>query len=423
MVSASSPKASERSLRNVAGGGVDRERWLDSPHPYENDVIKALKGKSIDAPRLGEYVACSALLHVVDGWNYLSRAFGAASFGDHNSAYHLAYYAELRAAMALLATEGIGIFSNRHIALSDCLDPTAYDTPSTHVATWSLLSAWSQEANRAARLLDAISVGSKSLSDWLEEVGVVEPARQLFARDWLEAWSVDLEMFSSDRVRRNELSYRPSGLRMPTQKKVDPILEMADPVFHSWAVLEPLTNSKSVALDLSLLREALSLAASKGLCRYDKLEEVLKSLEKMMPDHILSALSTPDAYASALFREAKVKSTPGSGATPILARALLLLRLSSARIASMFAAAEVSKIDIKFWWSLYGSNLGLWEYPDDVEVFSDLWSDVAEAKDDAGFRISAMTGAASVRRVGEILSRDMSLTQFSRAPMWLLGLD
>ena len=59
----------------------------------------------------------------------------------------------------------------------------------------------------------------------------------------------------------------------------------------------------------------------------------------------------------------------------------------------------------------------------DIEVFSDLWIDVAEAKEEAPERISAVHGGNSVPSVTGILTRDIALTQFSRAPMWLLDLD
>ena len=79
-------------------------------HPYNQDVLAALQPSlqqgNVDGPKIGEYIASSAPLHLADGWNYLSRAFDAACRGDRGAAYHLSYYAELRAAMSLLATEG-----------------------------------------------------------------------------------------------------------------------------------------------------------------------------------------------------------------------------------------------------------------------------------------------------------------------------
>lgn len=103
-------------------------------------------------------------------------------------------------------------------------------------------------------------------------------------------------------------------------------------------------------------------------------------------------------------------------------RGLLMLRLASASTAALLKAAEVSRSDLEFWWSPLGTDLGLWDSPSDIELFSDLWADVEAAKDTAAANISNLGGTSSIRDVANILTRDMSLTQFSRAPMWLLGL-
>ena len=182
LVRAGSPLAVENRLRTVAERVRRWEHWLNNRHPYNNNIIRTLRNnRDIDGIKLGEYIASSTLLHLSDGWNYLSRAFDAASSGDRGSAYHLAYYGELRAAISLLAAEGIGIFNNRHIALNDRLEPTEFRRSKrrgTHQATWLLLSAWSKESERATRLLQAITVESKSLSEWLAAVGVVDAARE-----------------------------------------------------------------------------------------------------------------------------------------------------------------------------------------------------------------------------------------------------
>ena len=83
----------------------------------------------------------------------------------------------------------------------------------------------------------------------------------------------------------------------------------------------------------------------------------------------------------------------------------------------------MTKSDLRFWWSALGTDLGWWEDPEDIETFSDLWSDVSDAKDDAEARLAARPDGVSVRTAAQILDRDPPLTQFSRAPMWLLGLD
>ncbi len=420
-IRAASPIAVENSLRSV-GRRIRRwKRWLNIAHPY-SDVIDALESESIDAAKLGEYIACSVPLHLADGWNYLSRAFDAASRGDRYSAYHLAYYAELRAAMSLLASEGVGVFRNRHIALNRHFQAKQFGM-NTHRATWRFLSAWSREPGRAVSLLDAISVESKTLSQWLEAVGVTDPARQVVAAEWLRAWSIDLETLSEDPARRNEMSYRPARIRAPAPPPVDPLLELAEPLFHSWTALEPSADRASVALDLSLLRQAFILVVEKGLCTYSTLGATINSLKDQTSDTMYRALHNESPSATAIFGEAKVTDVRGRAATPILARSLLMLRLASARAASLLTAAEVSKANLEFWWSALGTDLGLWESAADIETLSDLWIEVAEARDAAGARISSAPGSGSVHTVSGILSREVSLTQFSRAPMWLLGLD
>ena len=175
-VRAASPTAIEAQL-GESGDRIRRwKSWLPYRHPYNGNVVRRLsKQRDIDGPKLAEYIAFSAPLHLTDGWNYLSRAFDAASRGDYNSSYHLAYYGELRAAISLLATEGIGIFNRRHIAINERFEPcefTRKKRKGTHDATWLLLSAWSRETGRAESLLRSIVVDSKSLSQWLAMLGV-----------------------------------------------------------------------------------------------------------------------------------------------------------------------------------------------------------------------------------------------------------
>ena len=426
LVHAASPVAIESCLKEVVKRIRRWKRWLNTDHPYNNDIITTLKQQpkvaNIDAVKLGEYIACSAPLHLADGWNYLSRAFDAISHGDRNSAYHLAYYAELRAAMSLLATEGIGIFDRRHIALDIYLHPTFLNR-STHLATWLVLSAWSNEPGRAVRLLEAITIESKNLSEWLELVGVVAPTQQLVANEWLQAWSVDLEIIDTDQGRRNEMSYRPAGIRIPAPPPVDPQSELVSPIFNSWDELGPTITGATAALDLSLLREALRLVVREGMCNYTSFCQAVESLEGKMSSLTYQALTTPSESATAIFDSAGTDNARRKTATPILARSLLMLRLASASIASLLKTANVSKSDLEFWWSPLGTDLGLWESPADIDTFTDLWANVAEAKDEADVRLSSIQNELSVRTVANVLSQDVSLTQFSRASMWLLGLD
>ena len=176
-------------------------------------------------------------------------------------------------------------------------------------------------------------------------------------------------------------------------------------------------------LDASLLRQALRLVVERGLSTHKTLEDAVESLRGDMSNALYLAVSSDVASAAAIFASARAQDAPGRAATPILARGLLMLRLASASVAGLLSAAAVTKRDLAFWWESFGSDLGLWASPTEIEMFSDLWVDVADAIDEAETDVFAMGDGASVHAVSGILSRELPLTQFSRAPMWLLGLD
>ena len=421
-VQAASASASETSLRTVAPKMRRYRQWLSRRHPYRDAVAALDRSASVDPPKLGEYIAASAPLHLTDGWNYLSQAFGAVAHGDRYTAYHLAYYAELRAAMALLASEGIGVFNRRHIALDGNLAATEF-RGNTHRATWAILSAWSEETGRATRLLDSILLGSQSLGDWLEDAGVSQPVRTVVAKRWLEAWSVDLRLFSRDTVRRNELSYRPTRIQTPVTP-VGAHSEMVTPLLNAWTALEPVT-SVGAALDPSLLREALRFVVDDGRSQHQSLDDAIAALKDKMPTALYAAVSHDAPNFTEIFANAAIESAPGPAATPVLARALLMLRLASAGVAAFLSTAPVTKADLEFWWMPFGVDLGLWASPpEDTDELSDLWADVERAIEDAEGAVSQVPdGEDSVHAISAILSRDPRLTQFSRAPLWLLGLD
>ena len=118
--------ASNDSVINVLAGlnrCFRRNRWVSSTNRYIVKTIPKLKRHNLNDVNhnrdLASYIAVSAILHCFDGWIYLGNAISALSSGDAHTSHHLAYYAELRAAMSLLAGEGIGVFSNKHYVRSE----------------------------------------------------------------------------------------------------------------------------------------------------------------------------------------------------------------------------------------------------------------------------------------------------------------
>ena len=98
----------------------EKGRWLGANNRYKQETSKQVKADAggFTDSNLTEYIGASTLGHCFDGWSYLGRATEAELAGDPGSARHLGYYAELRAAMSLLAGDGIGIFNNSHVSVN-----------------------------------------------------------------------------------------------------------------------------------------------------------------------------------------------------------------------------------------------------------------------------------------------------------------
>ena len=159
------PHNDEAPIRNVSRADVEltvatlkqfikRSMWLGKTNRYLKNVVNRLK---IDHPlsahyqrNLAQYIAASSILHANDGWCYLGRAVSALMNGDPHRSLHLAYYAELRAAMALLASEGVGIFNKKHYVLNGPNMATRLSSSQgTHRIAWDALEFWMNNLRQA----------------------------------------------------------------------------------------------------------------------------------------------------------------------------------------------------------------------------------------------------------------------------------
>ncbi len=95
--------------------------WLSKSNKYSSDTINRITADinagNLHKRQMAQYVAASVILHCNDGWSYLGRSLSALLRGDPHRARHLAYYAELRGAMSLLASNGIGVFNKQHFVI------------------------------------------------------------------------------------------------------------------------------------------------------------------------------------------------------------------------------------------------------------------------------------------------------------------
>jgi hypothetical protein len=175
--------------------------------------IKSLYGKvptAQEKDELAQYLALSTASHVLDGWRYISQAAVCLLNGSRTQAIHLAYYAELRAALAILAFSGIGILKREHFALTSNMDVIWFGG-ATHDATWKAIGYWCRQPGNGTEVLRCLSCLGLSGEDWAEACGAATSGTvQDIAEYWISDWTVDLSTLAQDSELRNEASYRPN---------------------------------------------------------------------------------------------------------------------------------------------------------------------------------------------------------------------
>lgn len=398
-----------RVLSNASRAGVENAfqrlrpnllqgSWLETTNRYRENTVARLKqdvanGRVNDA-HLSQYVASSVLLHCSDGWGFLGRALDALARGDRNTARHVGYYAELRAAMSLLASEGIGIFSRHHFILESSgkckpLKSSGKAGLGTHAITWEALDHWATLASSPSTLSGIVTAGGLRLDEWLSAFSPGFDARHI-ALDWLSTWGLDLKRLSSDHEARNEASYRPSGITPRNQLSV---LDTSSFLRALWTVCQPGIPSRFEYLDRHLVRVSLedTFRATTGRQATSSGSEYGARISGMVGQ------GTPSGWSAGewtrFFTRQVESQTPlvireAAGTAPVsdprhhfqvLSRAVLLLRLATGACLRLLQASGASRTDLGFWWRALSEERGLWRTNDEPLQSADLWADIDEA--------------------------------------------
>jgi hypothetical protein len=368
---------------------------------YRRDCIRSIK-QDADQHRtpthqhLREYIAASVLAHCADGWSYLGRAMHAHLRGDSDCCRHLAYYAELRAAMALLAAGGIGVFLDRHIVVDSNGRCHCISGHGTHKFAWEALNHWAETTGARDLVLTIIRPGKIPLRDWLDQFAAGPANQTLLARDWLQLWGLDLERLTEDRSTRNRSSYRPTAFSSPGAAALTDVLAF---VKEFWELNEPLGTLAFARLDRHLLRESISEAFRRmqGRSRRQAHRQFGHSVTTLLQNLPEQPLGPPPggwdgflSYASdparpSLFEDARGRADILHPNHPrqVMARATLLLRLSSgAAEAGLRSLPNMDANELEFWWSRLGEDRCLWHHGEAPQDFVDLWADVGDALGD-----------------------------------------
>ena len=382
------------------GNQFIENRWLDPDNPYRGDPSDALRNHGHLRTRkqdraLAEYIAVSAILHCFDGWSFLGRALNAEMTGNRGTAIHLGYYAELRAAMALLASQGIGVFRNKHCVVG----ASGYCTPvprreGTHSFAWKALNCWTDD-KAADVLFKIILVFDRSLHEWMTRFHKIDSGVGLYATDLVKGWGLDIQPYTADRMVRNSASYRPNTL---ASSGASEITEVVRPAMKIWKLCEPSSGVFS-GLDRVLLRHSLETvyqnkypyrkSAREAKNQYGtQVRQVLDELAPLGAKRLEEKIGVLTEFLDPLkglnrnvLSDARQQLKPDmSRIKPILYRAMLLLRLATGCAKELLATngSDVRE-RFKFWWSCPSVNRRLWKNGSPPEEFSDLWRDAGDA--------------------------------------------
>lgn len=397
--------AVERAARRVRGR-LYYDRWLASTNMYLRRAPAELKSQfkptgkmpqqplvysagTLEAMHLAEYIAASTILHCVDGWAYLGRALAAQMRGDASTARHLGYYAELRAAISLLASQGVGVFAGPHVILKESNDVEIFHQLGTHAFVWNALSAWTDLPSSVEVLGEVIQPADAKLADWLAPVAGPSLWQQT-GRDYLRHWGLDVERFGRDREARNDSSYQP---RTAFGAKPPPSRRAAEFSADLWRLFEPTGATNFDTLDRYLLRRTLRryFELRHGRSPDDDIqafrayfENALGSLQTSESDEQLTRFLTRRIFPEepSLFSEAELDSAidDPEDHLQVIARAALLLRVASGSAQRLLA--EVGLPHSKFeWWSrqIAASRALVAEGDESLNSPESLWLDVEEA--------------------------------------------
>lgn len=307
----------------------------------------------------------------------------------------------------------------------------------THGFVWDALRDWSQVSSNTNKLLRLISVNGHTIADWLGASVSWSPGVtvSLVAKEWLKTWSLDLRLLwdprIGDRNYRNEVSYRPQGVRdlvnpMGPERALSWLIQF-------WEACEPSGNDRFSILDRYLLQNALARIfrsrhdAPLNSAAYQRfVDRTFANMGLPNSGTLYNFLRYPSSDDYIILQEAKlqVKTTRSEMRhIPILARALLLLRLSSAAVENMFKVADIDSIDVEFWWRPLGQQNGFWTQNNVPDEMMDLWADVGlaieniEAWCDQNINEDHLRPAL-IENGGDL----WTLRQFKRVELWAIGL-
>jgi len=428
-----SPKSIISAAEKIRSSAFSKERWLFH-NIYHNDVIATLQAEGDNPPsrpnQLAQYIAASTVLHCSDGWKFFSCAMENLLNGDKSNTVFMAYYAQLRSLMAFFATQGIGIFNNKHYCY-DNNGTCSHFWKNTHDAVRELINAWAIDNGKNISLLQILKLEGRSYSDWISGADILlgSPRIPELAKDWLTAWSIDLNVLGKDHETRNEVSYRPQGIiHKPNVYRSRSDLDLC---IKTWRLSEPYSANRFAMLDQQLLRETLFTIYKHRKPTRIKFTQFVETsminlglgLDSELHRFLISSQTNSNNEILRIARKPASTKARGIDPIPVMCRAFLLLRIASAAVENFLEASSIDSSDLEFWWSQFGIQNGLWEPEHSPSQMSDLWADISDAIDNVDSFLEQNTSRIDIARSHSELSYELwQLKHFDKAGLWAIGL-
>lgn len=361
----------------------------DCADRYRRDAAK----HTVDHGDLRDYVAASGPAHVIDGWALLGRAIDSALRRDGYSAVHFAYYAELRAAVCLLACEGIGIFNRKHAIVNRRNTAPLRQTVGTHHIAYLGLQHWAALSRASGLLEDLVQPSGIPLSQWLHACHASVPARAI-GQKWLRCWGLDLAIVREDQDLRNLASYRPSCFRLAGPLATSDVVDF---VQQLWSLFEPSSGGGFPTIEGHLLRRALRAGnvqspAAADIMNLGMAEQEAKSWA--------GVLSRGDESLPLVEAERRTPIENSRCHLQVISRAALLLYVSTRAAGRLLRKAGYAEETLAFWWRSFGEARGLWAASSPPGNPTELWADMEAALADLRALDSASNSFRELRRNG-----------------------
>ncbi len=326
------PRTSPPSAPAIPGGLIPRD--LCSPSLIQSSYANLLRAaNSFGAPLLTATepettpaaLAVDALVHLTEGWRFLSAALSSILSNAPAQAIHFAYYAELRAAISLLSSHGMRINNgnNSYLELGGASKKdSSWQRLPTHKVVWQLWEAWAKTPSADAVLLDHLKIlPSVTVRHLKASVGRVA------TNPTLTRWALDLSMGDEHKA-RNEASYQTPTARVSLQcMQIDDFEFVRD----LWALAEP--TGFGLRFEQELVRylideELKDAVGTDPILQADWRRRLVDDLERTSgtPRETLDSFFNDHSSPSPIFQlafDTKVKSAN------MVARAFFLLRLAT----------------------------------------------------------------------------------------------